>query len=99
MTFVEHHEPGNSTRYTVTASPIPETGFRGAGNVTDYWIVTIWSAQPSTYVLDCRTELHDHYFQQKFDVAKRLSEVDRIEYAVAIEKLLATIREYLRAEA
>ena len=99
MTFVEHHEPGNSTRYTVTASPIPEKGFRGAGNAADYWIVTIWSRQPATYVLDSRSEIHDHYFGQKFDPAANLTLVDRKEYIVAIGNLMAQVRDYLRAEA
>ena len=99
MTFCEEHEPGNSTRYTVTAALIPENGFKGAGSMAYYWIVTIWPSQPTSYVLDCRTELHEHYFQEKFDSAKALSQVDQTEYVVAINNLLATIREWLRAEA
>ena len=99
MTFVEHHEPGNSTRYTVTAAWIPENGFKGAGSMADYWIVTIWPKQPTSYVLDVRTEIHEHYFQEKFDSAKALSQVDRAEYVVAINKLLGRIREWLQEEA
>ncbi len=64
-----------------------------------YWIISIWPSQPTTYVLDVRAELHDHYFQEKFDSAKALSQVDQTEYVVAINKLLATIREWLRQEA
>jgi len=99
MTFVEHHAPGNSTLYTVTASPIPEKGFQGAGSAADYWIVTVWSRQPATYVLDSRSEIHDHYFGQKFDPAGNLTLVDREEYIVAIGRLMAQVRDYLRAEA
>ncbi len=99
MTFCEHHEPGNSTRYTVTAALIPESGFRGAGSIADYWIITIWPTQPTSYVLDVRADVYPHYFEQKFDSAKVLTEVDRTEYVVAINKLLRKIREWLKEEA
>ena len=99
MTFVEHHEPGNSTRYTVTAALIPESGFKGAGSIADYWIITIWPTQPTSYVLDVRADVYPHYFEQKFDSAKVLTEVDRTEYVVAINKLLRKIREWLKEEA
>ena len=98
MTFVEHHEPGNGTRYTVTASPVPEKGFRGAGSVADYWIVTIWAAGPATYVLDSRSELHYTYFDEKFNYGMQLGYTDKTEYMVAIGKLMAQVREYSKAE-
>ena len=50
-------------------------------------------------MLDVRTEIHEHYFQEKFDSAKALSQVDQIEYVVAINKLLGRIREWLQQEA
>lgn len=86
MTKVYHYEPGNSTRYTVTASPLPEEGFRG-GDV-NAWIVTVWSAKPRSYVVSDDTFLHESYFEEKFDPGREMSTVDRECFFDAVTTLL-----------
>ena len=86
MTKVYHYDPGNSTRYTVTASPLPTEGFRGADK--NAWIITIWSGQPRSYVLSDDAFLHMSYFEEKFDPQRQMTDVDRECFFDAVTTLL-----------
>ena len=86
MTEVYHYDPGNSTRYTVTASPLPSEGFRGAP--ANSWIVTGWSAHPRSYVLADDGYLLMSYFEEKFDPQREMSTVDRECFLDAVVTLL-----------
>ena len=49
-------------------------------------------------MLDSRSSLHYTYFDEKFNYGMKLGYTDKTEYIVAIEKLLAQVREYSKAE-
>ena len=99
MTFLQIYEPGNMTRYTVTASELPEDGFQGAGNKDEYYLFTVYGTRRNTtYPLGIDSHVSDGYFRDKFDPERAMSMEDREQFRTAIHLLMYRIRENMLNE-